>query len=97
MLEAMVAAFEHDTDGAVSNLINAVRLGLRNPQAFDDPVFDDIRDAPRFATPQQELQTVLEVEHDKVLQLICFDNPVPGNWQPLAETCEQWDQGKVPD
>ena len=92
LLEAMVAASEHDMDGAVSNLINAVRLGLRNSQAFDDPVFDDIRDAPRFATPQQELQTILEVEHDKVLQLICFDNPVPGNWQPLTETCEQWEQ-----
>jgi hypothetical protein len=28
------------------------------------------------------------VEHDKVLQLICFNNPTPDNWQPLPETCE---------
>jgi hypothetical protein len=31
---------------------------------------------------------MLADEHEKVLQLICFSNPVPDQWQPLLETCE---------
>ena len=27
-------------------------------------------------------------EHDKVLQLICFNNPVPDDRRPLPETCD---------
>jgi hypothetical protein len=42
----------------------------------------------RFVALQNELDAILAVEHDKVLQLICFNNPVPGDWQPLPETCE---------
>jgi len=88
LLEAMVAAFEHDTEGAISSLTTAVELGMRNPQALDDPIFDDIRDTSRSIALQQELDSILEAEHGKVLQLICFDNPMPANWQPLPETCE---------
>jgi hypothetical protein len=28
------------------------------------------------------------VEHQKILRLICFNNPVPDEWQPMSETCE---------
>jgi hypothetical protein len=31
---------------------------------------------------------MLAVERQKTLQMICFDNPNPGEWQPLPETCE---------
>jgi hypothetical protein len=31
---------------------------------------------------------MLAEEHSKVLQLICFNNPVPDDWQPMPETCE---------
>ena len=46
------------------------------------------RDEPRFVALQQELDAILAEEHDKVLQLICFNNPVPEDWQPMPETCE---------
>ncbi len=86
--EAMIAAFENNPDGVIAALKSAMQFGLRDPQFFDDTIFEDLWDEPQFVALQQELDTILTAEHDKVLQLICFNNPVPGDWQPLPETCE---------
>ena len=69
-------------------LKSAIQRGLKNPRFLDDLIFEDLWDEPRFVALQQELDAILAVEHDKVLQLICFNNPVPRDWQPLPETCE---------
>jgi tetratricopeptide (TPR) repeat protein len=87
-IEAMIAAFEHEPDRVIAALKSAIQHGLRNPQAFDDPIFEELWDEPHFVALQQELNAILAVEHDKVLQLICFNNPVPDDWQPLPKTCE---------
>ena len=86
--EAMFAAFENKPERVIAALNSAMQLGLRDPQFFDDLIFEDLWDEPRFVALQQELDTILAAEHDKVLQLICFNNPVPGGWQPMPETCE---------
>ncbi len=86
--QAMIAAFENNPDRVIAALKSAVQHGLRDPQFFDDLIFDDLWDEPRFVALQQELDAILAAEHEKVLQLICFNNPVPDNWQPLPETCE---------
>jgi len=86
--EVMIAAFEHNPDRVIAALKSAMQQGLRDPQFFGDPIFEDLWDAPRFVALQQELDAILVAEHDKVLQLICFNNPVPADWQPLPETCE---------
>jgi tetratricopeptide (TPR) repeat protein len=86
--EAMIASFENNPDRVIAALKSAMQHGLRDPQFFDDLIFEDLWDEPHFVALQQELDAILVVEHDKVLQLICFNNPVPGDWQPLPETCE---------
>jgi TolB-like protein/Flp pilus assembly protein TadD len=86
--EAMLAAFEHNPDRVIAALKSAIQLGLGDPQVFDDPIFEDLWDEPRFIALQQELDAILAMEHGKVLRLICFNNPTPDNWQPLPETCE---------
>jgi len=86
--EAMIAAFGHNPDRVIAALNSAVQHGLRDPQFFDDLIFEALWDEPRFVALQQNLDAILVTEHDKVLQLICFNNPVPDDWQPLPETCE---------
>ena len=42
----------------------------------------------RFIALQEDLDAITALEHAKVLQLICFNNPVPDDWLPLPETRE---------
>ncbi len=86
--EAMIAAFENDPDRVIAALKSAMQLGLRDQQVFGDPMFEDLWDEPRFVVLQQELDAILAAEHDKVLQMLCFNNPAPGGWQTMPETCE---------
>ncbi len=88
LAEAMLAAFEHDPDRVIAALKSSMRRGLRIPNILDEPIFEELRDEPRFTALQREMDALLAEEHDKVLQLICFNNPVPDDWQPLPETCE---------
>jgi TolB-like protein len=88
VFEAMIAAFDHNADRAIAALTTGIRHGLRAPWVFIDPVFDDMRDDPRFATLREELDEILAEEKEKILQLICFNNPAPDEWQPLPETCQ---------
>jgi TolB-like protein/predicted Zn-dependent protease len=88
MARAASAAFDGDKEKAIDALESSVDHGLRAPWMFDDPLFEDIRDDRRFIAVKENAAELLAGEHDKVLQLICFNNPTPDNWQPLPETCE---------
>jgi len=85
---AMIAAFEHDPDRTLAALELGIQRGLRWPMFFDDPVFEALRDDARFVRLRQTVEALVAEEHEKVLQLICFNNPVPDEWQPMPETCE---------
>ena len=66
---------------------------MRDRIIFDNPALDELRDNPRFIAVRDEFDAILAEEHEKVLQLICFNNPVPNDWRPLPETCdgvEEW-------
>ena len=84
----MIAAFEHDPDRAIAALDTAIDQGLRDRWFFDDPIFDELHNEPRFGALRKELDEILALEHEEVLQLLCFNNPAPNEWQPLPETCE---------
>jgi len=95
VVEAMIAAFDNNPEGVITALKSAIQHGLLMPSTFRDPIFEDLWDEPRFVALQQELDAILATEHGKVLQLICFNNPVPDNWQPLPETCEGVEEQSV--
>ena len=88
LAEAMIAAFEHDPDRVITALKLGIQRGLRGLVFLDEPIFEGVRDEPRFVALREELNAILAEEHDKVLQLICFNNPVPDEWRPMPETCE---------
>jgi tetratricopeptide (TPR) repeat protein len=85
---ALIAAFDRDYDAAIERLRSSIHRGMRDKVIFESPQFDGLRGDPRFVAIQQELGEILADEHEKVLQLICFNNPVPDDWRPLPETCE---------
>jgi len=95
MAEARIAAFDNDPDHAIAALESAMQRGLRIQVFSKDPFFEDLRDEPGFVALRDELDAILAVEHEKVLQLICFNNPVPDDWQPMPETCEGVEEQRV--
>jgi TolB-like protein len=86
---AMIAVLDDDPKRAIAALRSGVRdHGLRLPAHFEGAIFDSLRNDPGFIAVRDELDEILAVEHEKVLQLICFNNPAPNEWRPLPETCE---------
>jgi hypothetical protein len=86
---AMIAILDDDPERAIEELRTGIRdHGLRVDLYFDEPIFDAIRNELGFIDVRKELDTIIAIEHEKVLQLICFNNPVPNEWRPLPETCE---------
>ena len=88
LTEAKLAAFDNDPDATVSALRVAIQRGFRWHPEFDDPLYEMLRYLPAFIALEQELDAFIADEHDEVLQLICFNNPVPDDWRPLPKTCE---------
>jgi hypothetical protein len=86
--EAMIAAFENDPDRAIAALESVIQRGMRRRQFLDDLIFEGLWDDARFDGLRADLDEIVAAEHDKVLQLICFNNPTPDNWQPMPGTCE---------
>jgi TolB-like protein/tetratricopeptide (TPR) repeat protein len=83
--EAMIAAFGGETERALAALDASIEWGLRDWLIFEDPVFDALRENTRFVGLQQKLDDILAQEREKVLRLICLENPVPDDWRPLPD------------
>jgi tetratricopeptide (TPR) repeat protein len=86
---ASIAAFDNETERAIATLRTGVHdSNLRLKLFYDEPFFDVLRNDPEFVKLERELDDILAVEHEEILQLICFNNPAPNEWRPLPETCE---------
>ncbi len=85
---AMVAAMEGDRERMLASLSAAIDAGLRDDFIFREPAMAAYVEDPGFEALAIKLDKILEEEHRKTLQLICFNNPIPATWQPLPETCE---------
>jgi TolB-like protein/tetratricopeptide (TPR) repeat protein len=85
--EALIAAFDRQPDRAITALESALKTGFRWLLFLEDPIFDELQQNPRFVALREELLALLAEEHEKILQLVCFNNPVPDEWQPMTETC----------
>jgi TolB-like protein/Tfp pilus assembly protein PilF len=85
---AIIEALKGDNDAALKNLAKAIEAGPREPSLFLEPAFDALGGSPEFQALESRLNSILAAQRGKALQMICFNNPVPDTWQPLAATCE---------
>ena len=83
---AMIAAFDGDQDAVNAAFRAAIDNGMRLP-FWEQPIFDGFRDDPGMIALADALDAIRKLEHQKVLQLICFENPTPNAWRPMPETC----------
>jgi TolB-like protein/Tfp pilus assembly protein PilF len=91
--EAMLAAFDNDLDGVIRSLRKAIDLGLRDMTFhWNTSSFSRFREEPRFVAVVADLEQLVAAERNDVLQLICFNNPAPDEWQPMPETCAGLDR-----
>jgi hypothetical protein len=89
--EAALAIFDNEVDWGIDSLGKAVERGLRDRNIHTLPTFamDQLEGNPRFSALREHLESLIADEREKVLQLICFDNPTPDEWRPLPETCDE--------
>ncbi len=88
LAEAMARAIEGNDEGAFESMRTAIDMGARELVFFREPSLSSLREHPQFIALRAEVQALVDVEHAEVLQLICHENPIPGIWQPLRETCD---------
>ena len=87
---AALAAFEGDREECLHALRAAIERGLLDRRLFHNPMIQSLRDDPGLLELQAELDAILAREHRQVLELICLNNPVPDDWRPLPETCDDF-------
>jgi TolB-like protein/Flp pilus assembly protein TadD len=85
---ADLAAFDGDKQRVLAQLRSSIQRGLRDPVVFASTFYRELWEDPDFIALKAELQSILDKQREEVLQLICFNNPVPDDWRPLPETCE---------
>ncbi len=85
---ALVAAYDGDNNATLRALGIAIDRGGRDATTFRDPVFNKLQSDEGFIALRDRVTALNAVEARKVLQLMCFDNPIPHAWQPLEATCK---------
>ena len=86
--EAMATAIEGNTAASFAAIRSAIDNGFRDDAFFREPSMQSLAQHPEFLALKADVTKLLAGEHAEVLQLICHDNPIPGIWQPLSETCQ---------
>ncbi len=76
-----------DRDSAMDYFEAAIDDHFYVSELFDEPILAPLAGNPRFEELRARVDTVLAREREKILTMVCIENPVPNSWQPLAETC----------
>ncbi|EAQ98106.1 membrane protein [Congregibacter litoralis] len=85
--EANMALLAGDRDAALKALQRADEEGLADVDALNEPILNTIRDEPVFEIVRQNVASRAVENREKVVTLICENNPVPDHWRPLESSC----------
>lgn len=86
--KGLTLLYQGRNEEAIDALEKSFEVGDRDSDEFNKPLFDPVRDHPRFVALEQKYQTAKEENRAAVLKLICAGDLPDIGWQPLAETCE---------
>ncbi|MDZ4730864.1 MAG: hypothetical protein SH820_13080 [Xanthomonadales bacterium] len=87
LAEALAQSVEENEAGVFENIRLAMQEGAREDAFFREPALQWLKDHPEFLALKAEMHQLVMQEQAKILQLICYNNPIPDIWQPLSSTC----------
>lgn len=93
MAEALACSIEQDEACTFEYLRKAMADGARSDRFFNEPGFQRLKDHPEFLSLKAGMHHLVMQEQAKIVQLVCFNNPIPDIWQPLSETCSGVEAG----
>ena len=85
--EAEYAALKGDIEGAINALQRAVAGGYRFAAGFESPIYDNLRDEPKFKELEQTLANYVDEERAKLgmdpyLPVTSLEEKKGAAWQP---------------
>lgn len=85
--KGMTLLYQGRLEDALDNFEKSFSAGNRNPFEFAGPLFDRVRDHPRFQALQAKYDEARQENREAILTIICAGD-LPGiGWQPLETTC----------
>lgn len=87
-LHAMTLAARDRADEAMNALEAAFEAGYREGRVLAAPLFEALRDLPRFEALEVRYQAAKAENLAAVLDLICSQDLPQFGWQPLLESCD---------
>jgi len=90
--EALLAAMDGRDDDAITAIKNTVDHGGRWQAFLKHPVFDHLKDDPRFQAQVNRMADLNNTERGEILAMLCGPNSILTSWQPAPQTCEIYQQ-----
>lgn len=87
-LKGMTLLYQGRVDEALAALEAAFDAGYRQGWVLAAPLFDSVRDEPRFTALARRHEAARADNLAGVLALICTEDDTRFGWRPLPETCQ---------
>ena len=88
--EAQLAAIDGRDDDAIIAITNAIDKGERWQIALEHPVFDHLKNDPRFQAQVNRMADLNTTERTEILAMLCGPDTILTSWQPAPATCETY-------
>lgn len=90
--EATLAALDGRDNDAIIAISNFIDKGGRWQVFLKHPVFDHLKNDPRFQAQVNRLADLVNTERGEILAMLCGPDSILTSWQPAPATCEIYRQ-----
>ena len=88
--EAQLAAIDGRDDDAIIAITNSIDKGERWQIALEHPVFDHLKNNPRFQAQVNRMADLNTTERTEILAMLCGPDTILTSWKPAPATCETY-------